>query len=153
MYVGTQVASLLVGKSQKTLYRWVEEEKLAPKVQTPSSGPKAFQKMLFNLEDLKPYLTIPVDGALEEDLARAEAGEADAYTEVGLRFFAAERYDQAFRWLELAAQKGHADGMDWLATCYLRGLGTPENRAAAMEWLGRAARAGHVLAQKKIQAI
>ncbi len=153
MQVGTQVASLLVGKSHKTLYRWAEEEKLTPTMETLGADSKAFRKMYFDLIQLEPYMSIPVDSALEEDLARVEAGEADAYTEVGLRFFAAECYDQAFRWLDLAAQKGHADGMDWLATCYLRGLGTPVDRAAAMEWLGRAARAGHVLAQEKIQAL
>lgn len=153
MQVGTQVAALLIGKSNKTLYRWAEEERLSPIVETTSTSSKAFRKMYFDLEELKPYLAIPFDRSLEEDIARVEAGEADAYTEVGLRFFAAEHHEQAFHWFEIAAQKGHVDAMDWLATCYLEGLGAPVDRAAAMEWLGRAARAGHILAQEKIEAL
>ncbi len=154
MNVSTATASLLTGKTTRTLYRWIDEGSL-PAVQEESEwrGGKIGGKLSIALSDLAPHLRIPCTPDLERELDRVERGLADGYNEVALMFFEVNAYEIGIQWLEMAAKKGHADAMDWLSTCYLEGLGTKVDHARALEWLGKAAAAGHPIARAKIAAL
>jgi TPR repeat protein len=154
MNISTATASLLTGKATKTLYRWVDDGALSAKQESGEwGGSKIGGRLLFSLPDLSPYLEIPITPELEAELEKVERGLADGYNEIGLLFAEATRYDIAIKWFEMAAKKGHIDAMDWLSTCYLEGLGTKVDLPRALEWLGRAAAAGHPVARAKIEAI
>jgi TPR repeat protein len=154
MDVSTVMASLLTGKATKTIYRWVDDGLLpAQQAEGDWSGGKIGGKLLFSLADLRPHLAIPITPDLENALEDANEGKASGFNEVALLFAEAGHFDIALRWFEMAAKKGHADAMEWLATCYLEGLGTAPSTPHAIEWLGKAAAAGHLVALAKIDAL
>ena len=152
MNVSTATASMLTGKATKTLYRWVDSgETLA--VQNDVGVGSAGGRLYFPVDEIAKHIAIPVTSTMEAELERVEAGIADGYNEVALMFFEAGVYEIAFKWFEMAAKKGHVDAMDWLATCYLEGLGTEVSNAHGIEWLGRAAAAGHPISIAKIESM
>ena len=58
-----------------------------------------------------------------------------------------EDYEEAFRWVSKAADQGNLDGVVYLATCYLNGIGVTEDRVEAVRLVRTAAERGHVTAQ------
>ena len=61
--------------------------------------------------------------------------------------FEAGDYEQAFKWIEKAAQRGLVQGEYNLAVLHYQGLGTPQNYPAALKWYTKAAESGDVDAQ------
>lgn len=57
----------------------------------------------------------------------------------------------SYRYFKKAAEAGNPDGEAWLATCFLYGLGTEENRAEGKKWLLRAARQGEEHAKELLR--
>ncbi|MCE5361372.1 hypothetical protein [Candidatus Igneacidithiobacillus taiwanensis] len=152
--VSTATASLLTGRATKTLYRWVDDGSLPARHGDGDwTGSKIGGRLSFALSDLAPHMRIPITPDLERELGRVEQGVADGFNEIGLMFFEHKAYEIGIHWLEMAAKKGHADAMDWLSTCYLEGLGTKMDHARAIEWLGKAAAAGHPLAKEKVASL
>jgi TPR repeat protein len=82
---------------------------------------------------------------------RADQGDAEAMNEVALYFMSEDKYELAFPWFKLAAEKGHPDAQHWLSKCYFKGWGTDKNQALGLRWLGEAANNGHAIAQAQIQ--
>lgn len=147
--ISVMLASLLTGKTTKTIYRWVDDGILTPR----QSGADSKGSFLLALPDLAAHLSLPVSAELEAALQDAMEGKAAGFHNVALIFLEAGQPDIAIRWLEMAAKKGYADAMEWLATGYLEGLGTEVNLAHGIEWLGKAAVAGHPVALAKLRAL
>ncbi|MBD5255359.1 MAG: sel1 repeat family protein [Barnesiella sp.] len=57
----------------------------------------------------------------------AESGNADAQCELGLLYYQAEDYDNAFQWFSKAAKAANASAMYNLAICYENGHGTAKD--------------------------
>lgn len=151
--ISTQTAALLTGKSMRTIQRWREDgsiESAAPEGEQRRAGDTKF---LIHLPGLAAYLPLELDAGLMAQVVAADRGDPDAINAVALRFFGAGHYEQAAKWFECAAVKGHADAMDWLGVCYLRGLGVSQSRILWLRWLADAAAHGHRLAAQKIAAI
>ena len=95
--------------------------------------------------------------ALEgEDVAmlfRADAGDDVAQAELGELFYTQLHYDIAHYWLNVAAQSGNADAMQWLGLLYVEGKGVQCDETLGMMWLYRAAAMGHVIASAQVNAL
>lgn len=62
-------------------------------------------------------------------------------------------YKIAAAWFELAAKRGHADAMNWLWDSYYHGYGVEPDFAIAIQWLGKAAKQGSMMAQATVEGL
>jgi len=92
--------------------------------------------------------------ALQATREAAEAGSLDAQLCVGyaLCTHRGARRAEAARWLRKAGEQGDSGAQLQLAYMYTRGYGVPNDYAAAMEWLQRAASSGHEQAEAYLRA-
>lgn len=105
------------------------------------------------LDDVLPAAAVPFPPELRAVLIRASMGHAEAQAELGQFFCVAERSDLGAHWLQLAADHGSADAMQWLAILHADGAGVPKDDAAAGRWLRRAAEMGHVIAKAQMEGL
>ena len=84
---------------------------------------------------------------------RAEQGDADAQTTLGVDEAEQGNYGNAYKWLTRAAEANHAEAQYYLAIMYERGLGISKNVDEAHRWYQRAADNGYAKAQKRIADI
>ena len=89
----------------------------------------------------------PVDLAF---VLRADAGDADAQSDIGQLFSNAGKHKCALYWFQQAAQKGNSDAMQWLGRCYISGEGVPKDDNLGIMWIAKAAAHGHVIAQAQM---
>ncbi|MDR2695962.1 MAG: sel1 repeat family protein [Deltaproteobacteria bacterium] len=87
--------------------------------------------------------------------AGEKAGDLDCVMALGTYIHSAGRgapqSDQkAFAQYMKAAQKGHAEGMSVVGSCYLYGMGVAKDRAKGIEWLTKAANAGEITASAEL---
>ena len=75
----------------------------------------------------------------DELAEQAEAGLAEAQTELGARFFSEGDFAQAVFWIRKAAEQGFAEAQSKLGYCYSFGKGVPADQALATEWYQKAA--------------
>lgn len=150
--VGTQTAAMLTGKTIRTINNWLESGILSGKQVSAERGPSGLLWKI-SLSSLIPFIPVPVNDEEREAMLLADAGDTDARNEVALHFFTADQYGIAVPWFEAAAAKGHADAMEWLATCHFKGLGVEKNQAMGLKWLGEAAVRGHAIAGFKIDSM
>lgn len=80
-------------------------------------------------------------------LDKAQAGDAGAQRELGVRFASGHQpdYAKAFEWFSKAAAQGNADAQNSLGVMYHQGRGTPQDYRQAFEWYSKAAEQQHVL--------
>ncbi len=78
-----------------------------------------------------------------------EPTQEDAQTQyqLGIKFYNAKNYDEALKWLRLAAEKGDARAQNYLGLMYSFGNGVRKDYAEAMKWFDRAVKQGLALAQ------
>ena len=89
-------------------------------------------------------VTISVAGvaqqeSIEELRARAEAGDAQAQFNLGLRYDNAQDYAEALRWYRLGAEQGQFAAMRNLGLMYAEGRGVPQDDVQAHMWINLAA--------------
>ena len=84
----------------------------------------------------------------------AEAGNAEAQTEMGLRYEDSrgvlQNYAVAMSWYRRAAEQGHALGQVSLGYMYSTGRGVAQDNAEAVRWYRRAAGQGHAGGQNNL---
>ncbi|HTE16512.1 MAG TPA: tetratricopeptide repeat protein [Burkholderiales bacterium] len=87
--------------------------------------------------------------------ARAAAGDAQSQFDLGMLYLGGEggatkSYAEALKWLELAANGGHADARYNLGVMYKTGLGALQNFELAFQWFELAAGQNHAEAQYNV---
>ena len=68
-------------------------------------------------------------------------------------FYKPDTYKIALNWFELAAKRGNADAMNWLWDSYYHGYGVEPDFAVAIQWLGKAAKQGSMMAQATVEGL
>ena len=89
---------------------------------------------------------VPAMQLLQES---AEKGYAPAQATLAYILDQSEENDEAFRWYELAAKQGYAQGEFGLGSMYAKGEGVERNRTVAGHWIRKAALQGYVLAVRE----
>lgn len=143
--ISLPAAITLTARSERTLWRMFADGSAAREV---VNG-----KAMFSLESIKPFLCIPIDA---EDLLlveEADKGDAEAQTDLALIFLSNRKFKEAIFWLELAAEQGYADAMNWLGRCYIHGDGIEKNENVGMMWLAKAAANGHAISKAQMKTI
>ncbi len=94
------------------------------------------------------------DTALSELQRKADAGDADAQAELGVRFRLGTGVDQdhseALKWLRLSAAQKNPQGQFNLALMLETGLGTAVDESEAVKLYRQAADKGHMCAQNNL---
>jgi TPR repeat protein len=144
---------MLTGKSVRTVQRWISDGEI-PSIPSGSeqTGTNVTKAML-DITSLASHIPIPLTDDTITAILRAESGEVEGMNSVGLYFYEAGQYKIAVVWFDAAAKKGHADAMEWLSICYINGTGVEKNHALGVQWLGKAAALGHLIAKVKLQAL
>ena len=95
-------------------------------------------------------------GSSAESIQQANplaAIEVDAIFDAGRRALTNKDYLAAYRWLQDAAQRGHAQAQTSLGLLYAHGLGVAMDEELALAWFARAAEQGDVAAQTNLAAM
>ena len=99
-------------------------------------------------EAQQPPDTLTSEEALK---ARAEKGDAEAETSLGLCYYVGQGfrqdYEEAAKWFRKAAERGAAHAQYFLGLCYDEGHGVPKDSPKAAYWFTKAANQGNADAQ------
>ena len=106
-------------------------------------------------------LSLPVAAQLmdlvNDRMARAERGDAEAQFELGIMYENGEGlpedHSEAANWYRKAAEQGHAQAQLFLGLMYEEGKGLPEDHAEAANWYGKAAEQGETVAQGRLSVM
>jgi uncharacterized protein len=99
---------------------------------------------------------VPIQAVQEVETAklvldRAKKGDTPSQYELGLMYLRGDAipqdYNEALKWLEVAARKGHSGAQLNLGLLYKTGRGTLQDYAAAAKWFELAAQQGNPQAQ------
>ncbi|WP_431273427.1 tetratricopeptide repeat protein [Variovorax ureilyticus] len=132
---------------------YVDRDSHRPPARSAKLKPDARGRARVALEDVLELVDCglpPDDMAL---LGQADAGDAEAQSDVGEMFISAGRHEAGLYWLELAAEQGHSNAMQCLARCYLSGEGAPKDEDMAIRWLADAAARGHFIAREQMRGL
>jgi TPR repeat protein len=90
-----------------------------------------------------------VDPKMAALTAKARAGDHDAQAELGAKMLDAKppKFDEAFKWFQLAADGGNAEAAYRLGVMLTIGQGRPKDAVEAAKWCRVAADRGHAPAQ------
>ena len=145
--ISIQAVIATTGRSHRTWWRRIEDGTVR-KLKPDSRG--RARVALEDVLELVDFGVPPEDVTL---LARADAGDAEAQSDLGEMFISSGRHEAGRYWLELAAEQGYANAMQCLARCYLSGEGGPKDEDMAIRWLADAAARGHVIAREQMLAL
>ena len=150
LFIGTQTAALLTGKTIRTVINWLESGMIRGKAIHARHLPHG-QIWKVDISSMTGQIPTELTDAFLACVKKAEAGDAQETTNVATYFYKPDTYKIALNWFELAAKRGDADAMEWLWDIYYRGAGVEPDFAIAIQWLGKAAKQGSLMAQAMIE--
>lgn len=152
LLICAQTAALLTGKTDRTIINWLESGTIKGKTVYAGHLPRG-QIWKIDLSSMAEHIPTKLTDEFIESVKKAEAGDAQATTNVAIGFSMAGAHKIAATWFELAAKRGHADAMNWLWDIYYLGCGIEPDFATAIQWLGKAAKQGSMLAQATVEGL
>jgi TPR repeat protein len=93
------------------------------------------------------------DDEIEQLTAAAQGGDAESQYKLGMLYHNGggkshpRDYEEAMKWLRMAADQGNVQAEDWVGTMYYRGEGVEKDPAEAARWYREAAEKGNGHAQ------
>jgi TPR repeat protein len=97
---------------------------------------------------LMAFLALPAFAGTDPKLLKkAEAGDAQAQSQVAESYLKDQDYKKAFTWYSKAANQGLAHAQYNLGVLYAEGQGVPQDDKKAVAWYGKAASRGDAEAQ------
>ncbi len=145
--ISVDTASVITKCSRRTWWRRIADGAVG-RVADDARG-----RAMLSWADVAPQISPILN---RNDLGRvlqADAGDADAQSDMGALFSNAGQHEAALYWLQQAAQQGNADAMQWLGGCYLCGQGVAPDENLGIMWIAKAASHGHLIAQAQMNAM
>lgn len=144
-------AATLTEWSKRTLWRRISDGTLT----RTDNEDDVFddKKTKIQLDTIKSHICIPLESGDFELIERADAGDAEAQTDLASLFLSHAKLESALYWLELAAKQNYAGAMYLLGRCYIDGNGLQKNDNIGMMWIAKAASLGHAISQSLMQAM
>lgn len=152
LLVCAQTAALLTGKTDRTIINWLESGAIKGMTVPAGHLPRG-QTWKIDLSSMAEHIPTELTGEFMESVQKAEAGDARETTNVATYFSMSGADKIAVSWFELAAKRGDADAMNWLWDSYYHGYGVEPDFAIAIQWLGKAAKQGSMMAQSTIESL
>ncbi|MGC9217652.1 tetratricopeptide repeat protein [Acidithiobacillus sp.] len=152
LFICAQTAALLTGKTDRTIINWLESGAIKGKTVHARHLPRG-QVWKIDLFSMAKHIPTELTSEFMESVKNAEAGDAQETTNVATYFYKPDTYKIALNWFELAAKRGNADAMNWLWDSYFHGYGVEPDFAVAIQWLGKAAKQGSMMAQATVEEL
>lgn len=149
--ISLETTIALTGLSRRTLWRRLSEGVLQ-KIDLAETGNGKARTWL-DMSEVLALANLTLDEAQIQLLRRADHDDAEAQLEMGQFFYELERFEAAFYWFSLAANRNSADAMTLLGRCYAEGIGTKKEEELALMWIAKAAALGNNIAQKQMQGL
>lgn len=146
LLINTQTAAMLTGKTSRTITNWLETGVIQGESVRAGHLPQG-QLWQVDISSMAAHIPAELTDEFLESVKKAESGDAQETTNVGVQLYKAGSQKIALDWFELAAKRGNADAMEWLWDSYYYGRGTESNYAVAVQWLGKAAEHGSMIAK------
>jgi TPR repeat protein len=146
---GIQTASILLGRSKRTLQRWCEDGTL----RVVQCGPGRAQRQHIDLAQILEMFGPCPEPDFAELVVVADEGAADAQNDLGVVLLQEGKAESAVAFFQESARQEYPEAMHWLSQCYMKGLGVERDENLAMMWLNKAAAHGHVIAMAQADAI
>ena len=152
-FISTQTAALLTGKTIRTIHNWLESGSIKGKAIEAGHLPGG-QLVRIDVSSMAEQIPTELTSEFIESVKNAEAGDAQETTNVATYFYRSPATQKiAVNWFELAAKRGNADAMNWLWDSYYHGYGVEPDFAVAIQWLGKAAKQGSMMAQATVEGL
>ena len=151
-YISTQTAALLSGKTIRTIHNWLESGSIKGKAIKAGHLPGG-QIVRVDISSMAKQIPTELTDKFLACVKHAEAGDAQDTTNVATYFSMSGAHKIAVSWFELAAKRGNADAMEWLWDSYYYGYGVEPDFAIAIQWLGKAAKQGAMMAQTVVEGL
>ena len=148
--INLATAASLTLWSKRTIWRRISDGTLA---RTGGDEVLDDKKTKIQLATIKSHICVPMDASDYELIEKADAGCAEAQTDLALLFISYDKLESAVYWLELAAKQNYAGAMHLLGRYYIDGKGGQKNQNIGMMWIAKAAAMGHVLSQDVMEAV
>lgn len=110
-------------------------------------------RAMVDFASIVPHIQVPLEEGDIALIAAADAGHAEAQTDLALKFLLAKQPKGALYWLELAVKQDYAAAMFYLGRCYTDGTGVAKNENMGLIWILKAAVAGHPIACAQMQQV
>jgi len=149
--ISLETTIALTGLSRRTVWRRLSEGALQ-KIDVADTGNGKARTWL-DMSEILSLAKLNLDEAQIQLLERADREDADAQLEMGEFFYELGRFEAAFYWFSLAANRNDADAMALLGRCYAEGRGTKKEEELALMWIAKAAALGNSIAQKQMQGL
>lgn len=146
--ISLATAITLTEWSKRTLWRRISDGTL-----TRGDYQGSDDKAKIQLDAIKAYICIPMKADDFFLVELADAGNAEAQTDLALLFLAHAKAASAIHWLELAAKRDYPNAMYLLGRCYTDGLGLASDENVGIMWIAKAAALGHVISRRQMQAM
>ena len=149
-WISIDTAMQVTGLAQRSIWRRVEK---APEWKRNRGG--ALKRAQVAAEAMIDDLLFPQPVTRDDlqVLMAADPGNPEAMNDIALLLMEMEQFDLAVKWLERAANAGHADAMHWMGRCLVAGHGVDIDTEQGLEWIRRSATAGHVISRAMIWQI
>ena len=153
LFISTQTAALLTGKTIRTIHNWLESGTIKGKTIEAGHLPGG-QLVRVDISSMAEQIPTELTDEFLGCVKNAEAGDAQETTNVATYFYRSPTTQKiAVNWFELAAKRGNADAMEWLWDSYYHGYGVEPDFAIAIQWLGKAAKQGSTMAQAIVEGL
>jgi len=145
--ISLDTAIQVTGISKRTLWRRVTDGQIT-RLDTDERG-----RAMVAFEEIVPLINLPLAPDDYELLVLADAGEADAQSDLAQLFLDLDLTDLAVFWLSQAVEQQHPDAMQIMAELYIKGRGVDKDKNTGLMWLAKAAAHGHAIAQRQMAAL
>jgi len=146
--ISIAAAITLTELSKRTLWRRISDGSLI-RIDDNTVDDKA----KISLDAIKSNICVPLEPEDFDLIESADAGNAEAQTDLALLFLSNAKPESAVYWLKLAVKQDYLEAMHWLGRCYTDGNGLPKNENLGIMWIAKAAAQGHVISQGQMQTM
>lgn len=148
--ISLATAATLTEWSKRTLWRRISDGTLSR-----TGGDEIFddKKTKIDLDTIKSRICIPIESGDLELIESADAGDAEAQTDLAVLFLSYGKSESAIYWLEVAAKQNYSGSMYWLGRCYIDGKGLTADENLGVMWIAKAASLDHVISKALMNTI
>lgn len=147
-FISVATAMSLTRWSESTIRRRIADGSVTRQLEPGPNG-----RSLVGLASVHPYVQLELDELGFELVQAADAGCAEAQTDLALEFLQQDYPKGAMYWLELAVKQNYASAMYYLGRCYIDGTTVDIDENVGLIWILKAAVRGHPIAAAQMQSI
>jgi hypothetical protein len=146
--ISFHAAITLTDMSESTFRRKIRAGLIKEKQKNDETG-----RSMIEIDSIRRYINAGLEREDWQLMEQADAGDADAQTDIALLFQDGGKHHSAVFWLNSAMKKGNCEAMHWMGRCYMEGRGVARNEDMGIMLIAKSAALGHAISQGQMAAI